>query len=75
MGLTNCSIAVNFSQHIYHAVHNNCEIIDPKDNWSQLGFLETFYIKNRKNFKPTTNEGLKASRELDFDLRSKLLSN
>ena len=33
--------------------------------WSQLTFLEVFYIKN---FKPTINQGLKASRELELFL-------
>ena len=46
--------------HIYQAVHNNCEIIDRNDNWSQLGFLEAFYIKNfslqlMKALKPPEN--------------------
>ena len=48
---------------IYQAVHNNCEITDRNDNWSQLGFLEAFLIKN---LKPMINEGLKASKELDL---------
>ena len=31
----NFSIDVNFNDHIYQAVHNNCEIIDDRnDNWS-----------------------------------------
>ena len=37
--------------------------MDKNDIWSQLGFLEAFYIKN---LKPTINEGLEASRELDL---------
>ena len=48
--------------HIYQEVHNNCEIIDRNDNkWSQLGFLEAFYIKNfslqlMKALKPPENK-------------------
>ena len=49
---TSCSIDVSFNDHIYQAVHDNCEIIDRKDNWSQLGFLEAFYIRNWKPIRP-----------------------
>ena len=54
---------VLFKDHILNAVHNNYEIIDSNYNWSQLAFLEAFYIKNLKS---SINEGLKASRELDL---------
>ena len=58
------SPCVSLKDHIFNAVHNNYEVTS-NYNWSQLAFLEAFYIKN---FKPTINEGLKASRELDLFL-------
>ena len=57
--------SVNFKEHIFNAVHTNFEIIDSNDNLLQLAFLEAFYIKN---FKPSINEGMKASKELDLFL-------
>ena len=56
---------VSFKDHIFKVVHNNFEIIAPNYNRSQLAVLEAFDIKN---FKPTVNEGLKASREFDRSL-------
>ena len=58
------SIVVILKEHINDAVYNNCEIIDCNYNWPQLRFLEAFSVYTR-NLKPTINEGLKASRELD----------
>ena len=46
-------------------VTKNYEIIDYNYNWSQLAFLEAFYIRN---LKPSINEGLNASRDLDLFL-------
>ena len=51
----------NFNEHIRNAVLNNYEIIDTCVNWSQLLFLEAFYIKK---LNPAINKGLKASKEL-----------
>ena len=36
---------------------------DVRDNWSHLASLEAFYIKK---LRPSINEWIKASRELDF---------
>ena len=47
--------------HIMNAVHHNLKILDYDSNWSQLCFLEAFYIKT---LKPKINAGLKASKEL-----------
>ena len=44
---TNCSIDISLNENIYQAVHNNCEIIDHNDNWSQLGFLVAFTCRTR----------------------------
>ena len=59
---SNTSI-VNMGNHILNAVLNNYVIIDYNSyrfNWSQLLYLEAFYIKTRK---PIINHGLKASKE------------
>ena len=51
-------------QHYYHihaAVLQNTRIIDKNNNWSQLCFLESLYIKRRN---PTLNVGIKATKEL-----------
>ena len=52
---------VNEKNHILNAVKDNFRIIDTCDNWSQLSYLEAYYIKS---FNPLLNDGLKASREL-----------
>ena len=57
------SVKVNFKEHLFNAVHGNVEVIDWNDNWSGLQFLEAYYIKN---LKPTINEALKASRDLEL---------
>ena len=51
---------VELNSHIMNAVHNNSKILDYDSNWSQLRFLEAFYIKTLKT---KTNAGLKASKE------------
>ena len=64
MQLTNMDKSVfpgNRKEHILNAVMNNFSIVDFCNNWSQLLFLEAYYIKT---FQPKINEGLKASREL-----------
>ena len=47
--------------HILSAVSQNHEILDFNYNWSQLLFLEAYYIKKHD---PVINHGLKASKEL-----------
>jgi hypothetical protein len=51
----------NYDEHIRNAVLNNYKIIEACTNWSQLLFLEAYYIKR---LNPTINMGLKASKEL-----------
>ena len=48
---------VNVKEHVLDAILDNTVIIDSNCNWSQLEFLETYYIK----FSPAINFGLKAS--------------
>ncbi|XP_066914554.1 uncharacterized protein [Clytia hemisphaerica] len=57
------SQGINHKEHILKAVLNNCKILDSNDNWSQLAFLEEFYIKK---LRPKINDGLKASKELQL---------
>ena len=54
---------INHEEHILNAVLNNCKVLDSNDNWSQLAFLEAFYIKK---LRPKINDGLKASKELQL---------
>ena len=50
--------------HIFFtAVLENYEILDFNSNWSQLCFLEVYYIKLNK---PKIIDGLKASKELEL---------
>ena len=58
-----CSAKVNLKEHLFNTDLRNVEIIDSSDNWSSFQFLEAYYIKN---FKPTINEGLKATRDLEL---------
>ena len=58
---------VNEELHIYNAVFNNFEIVASTNQWSQLEFLEAFFIKNER---PGINDGLKASKELQLFRRS-----
>ena len=56
----------DFKEHIFNqALRTNFEIINSNDNWLHLAFLDAFYINN---FKPSINEGIKASKELDLFL-------
>ena len=57
------SIEIDTKEHIKNTVISNFEIVDSSSNWSQLLFLEAFYIKR---FSPSINKGLKASRELQL---------
>ena len=54
---------INHKEHIVNAVLNNSKVLDSNDNWSQLAFLEAFYIKK---LRPKINDGLKASKELQL---------
>ena len=58
----NCSV-VDQNQHLADAVMNNVTIVDTNRIWSQLEFLEAYYIKTRD---PAINVGLKASKELQL---------
>ena len=46
---------------IFNAVLQNNEILDSNYNWSQLAFLEAYYIKNHDSI---INHGLKNSKSL-----------
>ena len=52
---------VELNSHIMNALHNNSKVLDYNKNWSQLCFLEDFYIKS---LKPKINASLKATKEL-----------
>ena len=54
---------ISLTSHIFNAVSQNHEILDRNRNWSQLAFLEVYYIKNHD---PIINLGLKASKELSL---------
>ena len=54
---------VEQDQHLRDAVMNNIVIVDTNHNWSQLEFLEAYYIKTRES---AINFGLKASKELQL---------
>ena len=54
---------VELNSHIMYAVRNTSKVLDYNNNWSQLCFLEAFYIKT---LKPKINAGLKASKELQL---------
>ena len=54
---------VELNSNIMNAMHDNSKILDYNNNWSQLCFLEDFYIKT---LKPKINAGLKVSKELQL---------
>ena len=54
---------VELNSHIMNAMHNNLKVLDYNNNWSQLCFLEAFYIKN---LKPKIIAGLNTSKELQL---------
>ena len=56
-------ITIDVKEHIKNAVFDNYSIVDINNSWSQLSFLEAYYIKY---LSPTINKGLKASRELQL---------
>ena len=51
----------SLTSHFLNAILQVHEILDSNRNWSQLAFLEAYYIKNND---PIMNHGLKASKEL-----------
>ena len=53
--------SISFASHIFNTVLQNHEILDSNPKWSQLAFLEVYYIRNHD---PIINHGLKASKEL-----------
>ena len=52
---------ISLTSHIFNAVLQNHELLDSNRHWSQLAFIEAYYIKNHD---PIINHGLKASKEL-----------
>ena len=52
---------ISLTSHILSTVLHNHEILDFNYNWSQLLFLEAYYIKKHD---PVINRSLKASKEL-----------
>ena len=52
---------ISLTSHILSAVSQNHEILNFNYNWSQLLFLEAYYIKKHD---PVINHGLKASKEV-----------
>ena len=61
--LFNYSKQIDHKAHVLNGVLNNCDIIDSNENWSQICFLEAFYIKK---LSPSINNGLKASKGLQL---------
>ena len=57
------SFPVDTKEHIKNAVLDNYRIVDINRNWSQLLYLEAYYVKK---LSPMINKGLKASRELQL---------
>ena len=55
--------SINLKEHLLNAVLDNYSIIDSIDSWSQLCYLEAFYIKR---FSSSINKGLKATKELQL---------
>ena len=51
----------SLTSHFLNAILQVDEILDSNCNWSQLAFLEAYYIKNHD---PIMNHGLKVSKEL-----------
>ena len=57
------TVNIDIKDHLIDAVLNICGIMDETDYWSQLNFLDAYYIKT---LKPEINDGLKAYKELDL---------
>ena len=56
-------VTINPKQHIYNAVLSNCSIVHRLNQWSQLCYLEAYYIKL---IDPVINCGIRASKELSL---------
>ena len=56
-------IQIDPKSHIYNAVLDNCSILHRFDQWSQLCYLEAYYIKQ---LNPEINCGIRASKELSL---------
>ena len=54
---------IDTKEYLINAVLNNCRVIDQNNNWSQMSFLETCYIKT---LKPEIDDDLKASKKLSL---------
>ena len=54
-------VDINLKEHWINAVLNNYCIIDQSNNWSQVSFFETYYIK------PETSGGLNSTCFNRFD--------
>ena len=61
--LSGSNSEIDVKEHVKYAVLYNYSIIDFNSCWSQLSFLEAFYIKR---IAPAINKGLKASKELQL---------
>ena len=54
---------LNIKEHFVNACLSNYEILDYNISWSQLCFLEAFYIKQ---LSPYINKGIKATKDLQL---------
>ena len=54
---------VELNSHIMNGGYNNSKVLEYNNSWSQLCFLEDFYIKT---LRPKINAGLKAYKELQL---------
>ena len=61
VAINNENTYIDLNKHIRNTVINNTSIIATEYNWSNLCFLESFYIKKHR---PSLNTGIKASKEL-----------
>ena len=56
-------IVVSKELHLHYDITENTEIIDYNDNWTNLQYLEAYYIKT---ISPEINIWLKVSKELQL---------
>ena len=59
---TNTTI-VSKELHLHNAIINSVKILDKKNKWGQIQFLEAYY---NKKLTPEINFGLKTSKELQL---------
>ena len=59
---TNTTI-VSKELHLHNAIINSVKILDKKNKWGRIQFLEAYYIKK---LAPEINFGLKTSKELQL---------